>query len=54
MKIVIVPNLLLQYIKLDDGSNDDSQKQKIECIECGFIMGEYTVCLLNVLSAAQN
>jgi hypothetical protein len=46
MKIVIVPNLLFQYIKLDDESNEGSPKQKIECIKCGFIMGEYTVCHL--------
>jgi hypothetical protein len=45
MKILIVPNLLLQYIKLDDVEEDKS-KQKIECIRCGFKMGEITVCHL--------
>jgi hypothetical protein len=45
MKIVIVPNLLIHYIKLDESKEGDS-KQKIECIKCGFIMGEYTVCHL--------
>jgi DNA-directed RNA polymerase subunit RPC12/RpoP len=45
MKILIVPNLLFQYIKLDDVDEEDS-KQKIECIRCGFNMGEYTLCHL--------
>lgn len=38
MKIVIVPNLLIHYIKLDE-SKEGNSKQKIECIKCGFIMG---------------
>ena len=42
MKILIVPNLLLQYIKIDDMEGNKS-KQKIECIRCGFKMGEITV-----------
>jgi hypothetical protein len=45
LKIVIVPNLLIHYIKLDE-SKEGNSKQKIECIKCGFIMGEYTVCHL--------
>lgn len=45
MKILIVPNLLLQYIKLDD-VDEGKSKQKIECIRCGFKMGEITVCQL--------
>ena len=45
MKILIVPNLLLQYIKIDDMEGNKS-KQKIECIRCGFKMGEITVCQL--------
>jgi hypothetical protein len=46
MKILIVPNLLLQYIKLEDADDEDQSKQKIECIRCGFKMGEITVCHL--------
>jgi Zn ribbon nucleic-acid-binding protein len=42
MKILIVPNLLLQYIKLED-ADEYKSKQKIECIRCGFKMGEITV-----------
>lgn len=43
MKILIVPNLLFRYIKLND-VDEEVYKQKMECIKCGFIMGEYTVC----------
>ena len=43
MKILIVPNLLFQYIKLDD-LDEENSKQKMECVRCGYIMGEYTVC----------
>ncbi len=45
MKILIVPNVLLQYIKIDD-MEEDKSKQKIECIRCGSKMGEITVCQL--------
>ncbi len=43
MKILIVPNLLFQYIKLDD-IDEEVSKQKMECMGCGFIIGECTVC----------
>jgi hypothetical protein len=39
MKILVVPNLLLHYIKLEDTDDEDKLKQKIECIRCGFKMG---------------
>lgn len=45
MKILIVPNLLFQCIKLNEVDEKNS-KQKIECIRCGFKMGEYNVCHL--------
>ena len=48
MKILIVPNLLFKYIKLDD-ANEEVSKQKMECVRCGFIMGEYTVCTIKCL-----
>jgi predicted Zn-ribbon and HTH transcriptional regulator len=46
MKILVVPNLLLHYIKLEDTDDEDKLKQKIECIRCGFKMGEIAVCHL--------
>ncbi len=46
MKIIVIPNLLFQYIKL--GGSDNSQevneeysRHTIDCIICGFRMGEY-------------
>ncbi len=45
MEILIVSNLLLQYIKVDNMEGSRS-KQKIECIRCGSKMGEITVCQL--------
>lgn len=45
MEILIVSNLLLQYIKVDNMEGNRS-KQKIECIRCGSKMGEITVCQL--------
>lgn len=45
MKILIAPNLLFQYIKLDE-IDEENSKRNIECIICGFKMGEYNVCHL--------
>lgn len=43
MRILIVPNLLFQNIKLDE-MDEENYKQNLECVRCGYIMGEYTVC----------
>ncbi|MDN5845780.1 MAG: hypothetical protein L0H53_05840 [Candidatus Nitrosocosmicus sp.] len=50
MKIVVVPNLLFQYIKLEvlENSHEPDEDVKygrhnIDCIKCGFRMGEYIV-----------
>lgn len=49
MKIIIVSNLLLQGIKLDqvvesdDGDEELYGTHKMDCIKCGFKMGEYVV-----------
>ena len=48
MKIIVIPNSLFQYIKLEEleDSPDESESQgrhKIDCIKCGFKMGEYIV-----------
>jgi hypothetical protein len=40
MKILIVPNLLFQYVKLEE--DKESPKQKIDCDRCGFKMDKYT------------
>lgn len=47
MKILIVPNVVFQYIKLEGRDYDklkDESKEKIECIRCGFKMEELSVC----------
>jgi len=40
MKILIIPNLLFQYVKLEE--DKESLKQKIDCDRCGFKMYKYT------------
>ncbi len=49
MKILIVQNVIFQYIKLegmDDKKIEDKSKEKIECIRCGSKMEELSVCHL--------
>lgn len=48
MKIIVIPNLLFQCIKLDElenshGSDEEYGRHNIDCIKCGFRMGEYIV-----------
>jgi DNA-directed RNA polymerase subunit RPC12/RpoP len=39
MKILIVPNLLIQYVSLED---NEKSEQKVDCDRCGFKMDKYT------------
>lgn len=50
MKIIVIPNLLFQYIKLEEPENshesDENERygrQNIDCIKYGFRMGKYLV-----------
>lgn len=47
MKILIIPNQLYQHIKtsnINTGSIKNITKVKVECIKCGFKIGELTIC----------
>lgn len=48
MKIIVIPNLLFQCIKLEElvnshRSDERYEKHNIDCIKCGFRMDEYIV-----------
>ncbi len=48
MKFIVIPNLLFQYIKISDTNENNEEKErfkmeKIDCIKCGFRMGEVFV-----------
>ena len=48
MKIIVIPNLLFQYIRLEELENSHKDKEDygrhtIDCIKYGFRMGEYIV-----------
>lgn len=47
MKIIVIPNLLFQCIRLDELENShenrDYGRNAIDCIKCGFRMGEHIV-----------
>ena len=48
MKIIVIPNSLFQYIKLEELEDSPDEREshgrhKIDCIKCGFKMGEYIV-----------
>ena len=48
MKIIVIPNLLFQCIKLeelreDGDSSKDYGRHRMDCIKCGFEMGEYII-----------
>lgn len=48
MKIIVIPNLLFQYVKLEELENSHESDEKygrhnIDCIKCGFRMDEYIV-----------
>ena len=48
MKIIVIPNLLFQCIRLDELENSHEEKgdygrNAIDCIKCGFRMGEHIV-----------
>lgn len=47
MKIIVIPNLLFQCIRLDELENShenrDYGRNVIDCIKCGFRMGEHIV-----------
>jgi hypothetical protein len=48
MKIIVIPNLLFQYMRLEESENSHEDKEDygrhtIDCIKCGFRMGEYII-----------
>ncbi|MDR4489818.1 MAG: hypothetical protein R2685_02805 [Candidatus Nitrosocosmicus sp.] len=48
MKIIVIPNLLFQCIKLEELNEDGESsrgngRRRMDCMKCGFEMGEYIV-----------
>jgi hypothetical protein len=47
MRIIVIPNLLFQYIRLEELEDSEEKesygRHRIDCIKCGFKMGEYIV-----------
>lgn len=48
MKIIVIPNLLFQCIKLEElgeagDRSGDYGRHRMDCMKCGFEMGEYIV-----------
>ena len=46
MKIIVIPNMLFQYINLEGSENSQENDENygrhtIDCIKCGFRMGKY-------------